>query len=333
VETARDEALAKAKALQDMLAVKTAYIEHIDGRPSKAAGDAFSLKPEVERLQQHVAALSAELDRREHMAALLRYQARQLLHEIALLTAEREKSGMSRNAQLVYSNQIAEGIALIEQMEVQNAGYREQLSHLSAEVARVRSDAQEEARELRKDLAHLREELTAERLHSLKLQLIVSKHQLAREEADEQQLIGLAKLQQACEQLRAENADIKQRYFYSLAVSIKLHTQGTWEVAKLYCEELPKEGVPIDGWPKWISRKMAESSAPLRLSQHTPSRSFSQVVPAALSSGHHVPYTTPSQPALHAQLISSAPPTVGTTALPEQPKDPPPIPPFASPRQ
>ena len=265
---ARDTARAQLAVAQETAAAATQRCAALERAPAAAAAHTRdTLLPTLGVLRGALCDAAAGLRTRAARAVLQRYLARQLVVEIALLRRELERtppssshhagtsssSSTEKRRQLVYTRALAAGLEDWDRVEAQNAALE----------ARVGAD-EHEAAALRARCDALATALAAEQAQRARLALALHAHGVdaghAGADVPEAAVAERLALERHAQELEEQLADMRQRYFYSLAMDIKLQTQSTCDLATLYVDELPRAHITVAEWPRWLTQRMRESS-------------------------------------------------------------------------
>lgn len=265
--TERDAAharLAQAQAATKAAEERCAALER--AQEAAVATQRDTLLPTLGVLRGALCDAAEALHTRAARAVLQRYLARQLVVELALLRRELESCpGTSSTSsheqqqqkQLVYTRALAEGLEDWDRVEAQNAALqaRADADTREAEALHARCEALEGA-------------LAAEQAQRARLAIALQTHGLDANGADvsADAVAERLALEKRTRTLEEQLADMRQRYFYSLAMDIKLQTQSTCDLASLYVDELPRANITVAEWPRWLTQRMRESSSPLQKS-------------------------------------------------------------------
>lgn len=223
----------------------------------------LSLDPVVKKKEAEIRTLNGSLFQQELLIWLLEFQNRELLQEVGSLTLALDKAGEApketERTRLMYSGQYLEGLDALEIVEKQNAYMKDQVHKLNAELSRNAEKAAADIAIAHADLERCRLELDHEHERAQRLALLASKNGLHTEDTAADEFTAVLDLRKTIAGLQAEIGDIKQRYFFYLAMTIKLQTNGTCQLDELYNELLEDKSVTVDGWSKWINQKMRAS--------------------------------------------------------------------------
>lgn len=255
-----DESIKTCDILRQEIHKKGEYIDTLTREKDTCKAQLDAAVAENARLGDRCAALKSDIASRDLTIWLLHYQVRQLLREVATMTLERDKYGIepprTPRTILMYSGQYGEGLDALESLEKQNAAFREQMLHDSGRIKALSADADA----MREEADAAATKLRMEKERCERYELLLEQNNVPVEDISSDKISDIMKLRAEVDDLRKELSSVKQRYFFDLAVSIKIQTHSRCEIAELY-SELLKEGVPVEGWIKWINRKMTESFA------------------------------------------------------------------------
>lgn len=255
-----DRAAKECDVLRQELRAKGEYIDTLtrEGETCRAQLDAAVA--ENARLGERYAALKGDLAQRDLSIWLLRYQVKQLLREVAVMTVERDRYGIepprTSRTLLMYSGQYGEGLDVLESLERQNAAFREQMLHDSGRIKALSADAEA----MKGEAAAAAAKLRAERERCERYELLLEQNNVPVEDISSDKISDVMKLRASVDALRKELAAVKQKYFFDLALSIKMQSRSQRKIAELY-NEVVRDAVPVDEWTKWINRKLSEAHA------------------------------------------------------------------------
>lgn len=243
---------------------KAEQLEALRGERQRDFENYLSLDATVKEKDAEIRTLNGSLFQQELLIWLLEYQNRELLHEVGTLTLLLDKAGQvpakeTERTRLMYSGQYLEGLDALEVVEKQNSYMKDKIRDLSAELSRSTESSLTEISSIKSELDRCRAELRNEHERAQRLALLASKNGLRTEDITGDEFTSVLDLKKANARLQAEVGEIKQRYFFYLAMTIKLQTNGTCQLSELYNELLEDGSVPIDGWSKWIDMKMRAS--------------------------------------------------------------------------
>lgn len=189
-------------------------------------------------------------------ASLLKFQTRQLLHEIAVMTVEREEQRAAqstqhaegRRAHLIHSEQ-HEDLGTWEELERQNAGYKEQIVQLGTQITILKAQKEElEKEKAAQQIAQVRERAQS---------TIVPPKKRAPDPAQEENVVLIQSimmdLQKKLSALNEELSEVKEKYFYDLAERIKKKLRSKVQLPRLYSEFLSHGPQRVDMWADWIT--------------------------------------------------------------------------------
>ena len=261
---AREAACAQLAVARETAAAATERCAALErAQAAAAAHTRDTLLPTLAVLRGALRDAADSLRTRAARAVLQRYLARQLVVEVALLRRELEhapstgssssSSSSAERRQLVYTRALAAGLEDWDRVEAQNAALE----------ARVGAD-EHEAAALRARCDTLGAALAGEQALRARLALALQAHGVdaagAGADVPAAAVADRLALEQHAHELEEQLADMRQRYFYSLAMDIKLQTQSTCDLAALYVDELPRAHITVAEWPRWLTQRMRESS-------------------------------------------------------------------------
>lgn len=253
VTAARDTAHAELRK-------KDEYIDLLTQEKEEYQAQLDAVTAESTRLGECCTTLEGDVAARDLTVWLLRYQVRQLLREVAAMTVERDRYGIepprTPRTLLMYSGQYGEGLSALETVERENVACREQMLRDAGRIKALAADVED----LRKEAAAAAAKLREEKERCERYELLLEQNNVPVEDISSDKVSDVVTLRAEVETLQKELASVKQKYFFDLAVAIKIQTHSTREIAELY-NDLLAEAVPVDGWIKWINKKMAESPA------------------------------------------------------------------------
>lgn len=184
---------------------------------------------------------------------LLKFQAMQLLREVATMTLEKEQLKVSQSPKkphLTYSD-IGEEALMREELERQNAEFKEKISRLASQISTLKSQKEE----LEKEKLSRQSSQTRDRSKST---------------AMPKQGLGAYKVEDTTELLQSividlqkknglisqELSDVKEKYFFDLALRIKEKLRIKGNVDSLYTEFLMHGPQNVNEWSDWITTKL-----------------------------------------------------------------------------
>lgn len=298
-----DDTLKAYEVLREELGKKDEYIDTLTREKETIQAQLGAAVAENARLGDRYAALKEDVASRDLTIWLLHYQVRQLLREVAVMTVERDKYGIepprTPRTLLMYSGQYGEGLDALESVERQNAMIREQMLQDSSRIKALSAESDA----MRGEVAAAAAKLRAERERCERYELLLEQNNVPVEGITSDRISDVVRLRADVDALRKELSVVKQRYFFDLAVSIKMETHSTREIAELY-NELLEENVPVDEWIKWTNRKMAASFA-------TPPSPATMVTPTVTP-----PLLSPAMAASEAISIPTSPTMRGSSPPP-----------------
>ena len=239
-------------------------VEILRAERQKDSEHFLSLDSTIKEKEAKIRTLNGNIFQQELLIWLLEFQNRELLQEVGSLTLSLDKLGEApaketERTRLMYSGQYLEGLDALEVVEKQNSFMKDKIHELNAELSRLTESSSTEITTTKLELDRCRAELKGEHDRSQRLALLASKNGLKTEDIGEDEFTSVLSLKGKIRKLEAEVGDIKQRYFFYLAMTIKLQTGGRCQLDELYNELLAEKSVPIDGWSKWINMKMRSS--------------------------------------------------------------------------
>ena len=191
---------------------------------------------------------------------LLKFQSIQLLHELAVMTMEREQAKSTpppRKTHLAHSD-AHDGGGAREDLERQNEGYKEQIAALAMEVSSLKkqNDELEKEKAARQQLL-LQPQVPMNRDRAFS-SVVVKPRPMKNEMNEKEKLLEtmVIDLQRKNGMISQELSEVKEKYFYDLLTKLKGNTSARQE---LYIELLTYGPKSVNEWEGWIKAKLKKS--------------------------------------------------------------------------
>lgn len=197
---------------------------------------------------------------------LLKFQSIQLLHELAVMTMERDQFKSTppvRKVHPVYSD-MHDGGSAREDLERQNAGYKEQIAKLASDVSLLKKQNEE----LEKEKASRQQQQMMQFQQQQQLPVnrdrafssVLSKPRpMNNSGMNEKEMLletMVIDLQKKTGMINQELSEVKEKYFYDLFSRLKGSAPSKQEVNALYVELLTHGPRSVNDWESWLKSKL-----------------------------------------------------------------------------